>query len=56
VATKPHYGGCHCGDVAFEADIDLVAGTGRCNCSYCAKIRNSSVMLKLEEFRRVRRD
>ena len=44
-------GGCVCGAVRYEVELDLSAGTNQCNCSICAKASLWSASVKPEAFR-----
>lgn len=38
MSALTHYtGSCHCGNVKFEADLDLSSGVVSCNCSICRR-------------------
>lgn len=33
--TQTHQGGCHCGKVRYEVELDLAQPVLECNCSHC---------------------
>ncbi|MFZ6743714.1 GFA family protein [Undibacterium sp. JH2W] len=47
---KTYHGSCHCQAIRFAAEIDLAAGTMRCNCSFCRKIRCWATVVRPESF------
>ena len=48
---KKYTGGCHCGAVKFEADIDVSQGTFKCNCSICTMNRFWPAIVGPADFR-----
>ena len=52
--NKTYKGSCHCGSVAFECELDLAAGTNRCNCTFCRKARFWMAVVPSTSFRLLR--
>jgi hypothetical protein len=51
---KTMHGSCHCKAVEFECEVDLAAGTTRCNCGFCRKARFWMTLVKAADFRLLR--
>ena len=49
---RMHTGGCHCGAVRFEVELDLATGT-MCNCTICTKLGTVGANVKPAAFRLV---
>jgi hypothetical protein len=50
-ATLKRTGGCHCGAVRFEVELEAGFRGSRCNCSICQKLGAIGVILKPAAFR-----
>ena len=48
---RTYRGRCACGAVRFEATLDIAAGTVKCNCSYCARVRLWSAPCRPDDLR-----
>jgi|GEM_PF-51248 len=46
-----YFGTCHCKSVQFEVSADISAGTTKCNCSLCSKLRAWSIQVTPDSFR-----
>lgn len=48
---RVYTGACHCRAIQFEVKLDLKQGTGKCNCTYCSKLRLWIANAKPTDFR-----
>ena len=50
--TKTYHGSCHCGEIRFEADVDLSeTAIRKCNCSFCLKSGYKKALIGYDELR-----
>ena len=55
MTARTYHGSCHCGQIRYEADIDLTSGSGKCNCGYCLKTRAWKSFVQPAAFRMLTR-
>lgn len=48
--TQRYQGGCHCGAVRFEVELDLSKPVSRCNCSICVKTGTTNTVVEPTKF------
>jgi hypothetical protein len=51
MGTETFRGSCHWKQLRYEADLDFSLAAGKCNCSYCWKVRNWSIRVDPAQFR-----
>ena len=49
--SKTHAGGCHCGRVRYQVDLDLSKPVISCNCSMCGRAGTLLTFVPAESFR-----
>jgi len=50
MSSKSYEGSCHCGRLKYRVNTDFSNGTYKCNCRYCAKVRNWGCIVKPPDF------
>jgi hypothetical protein len=48
---KTYTGGCRCGQVRYQVDLDLRAGGQQCNCSTCSKTNYRGALVRPAAFK-----
>ena len=49
--SETHQGGCHCGKVRYQVDLDLSQPVISCNCSICSRSGTLLAFVPAERFR-----
>lgn len=51
MSLATYHGSCHCSAIRYQAGIDPAAGTVKCNCSICTKMRFWAALVAPSAFR-----
>jgi hypothetical protein len=49
-SVKRHLGGCHCGAVRFQVEVDVTQAAARCNCTICTRVGAAAKLVKPSAF------